>query len=292
MVDVGSTMPTAYRRALVGRPFEFELQVQLCMKPRPDAVQERDRQMAGERSPFVTVAKVRIGTDMSDDEQLLNAATRCPFTLGGSRRSMRHSVRSSESAKGSLRTLLESVRHRLNGQERREPRRRARGARQARRRLDTTPSPFSGKRCLPRGRFLALPEQAVGRGRRVLLRHLALAGRPGAAAQEAASSSDCSRCTQRAQIPTRATGASRRGEPGSTGQQCIDHASCLVTIHDPSRTQHQKDNSIRQNAQQVQAAHESSALCRRGRVPRAPTGLRAVSRSHGETTRSAPSFTA
>ena len=124
VVDLASDAD-AYRRALEvelkQRPFEFDLQVQLCTDLELMPVQDVTVEWLEAYSPFVTVAKVRCRRRTSPVPTTLNAWTRCPLPLGGSRRSMRHSARSSECEKrctGARRSHVIV----LNGQERREPR--------------------------------------------------------------------------------------------------------------------------------------------------------------------------
>ena len=74
VIDVAAD-PDAYRRALAmelkQRPFEFELQVQLCMNLDLMPVQDVTVEWMEAFSPFVTVAKVRLpAQDISGDENL------------------------------------------------------------------------------------------------------------------------------------------------------------------------------------------------------------------------------
>jgi hypothetical protein len=123
-VDLASA-PDAYRRALVEelkqRPFEFDLQIQLCTDLQRMPVQDVTVEWLEQFSPFVTVAKVRIPKqDISDDGNLekMDALSFTPWRvtadhapLGEIQRVRREVYRRSS-----------TLRHRLNGQERREPR--------------------------------------------------------------------------------------------------------------------------------------------------------------------------
>ena len=124
VIDVAAD-PDAYRRALAmelkQRPFEFELQVQLCMNLDLMPVQDVTVEWMEAFSPFVTVAKVRIpAQDISGDDNLekMDALSFSPWRvtaehapLGEIQRVRREVYRRSS-----------ITRHRLNSQERREPR--------------------------------------------------------------------------------------------------------------------------------------------------------------------------
>ena len=115
----------AYRRALAvelqQRPFEFELQVQLCTNLDLMPVQDVTVEWPEAFSPFVTVAKVRIpAQDISGDDNLemMDPLSFTPWRvtaehapLGEIQRVRKEVYRRSSIA-----------RHRLNDQERREPR--------------------------------------------------------------------------------------------------------------------------------------------------------------------------
>ena len=126
----------AYRQALVvelkQRPFEFDLQVQLCTNLEQMPVQDVTVEWLEALSPFVTVAKVRLpAQDISgaDNLERMDALSFTPWRvtaehapLGEIQRVRKEVYRRSSIA-----------RHRLNRQERREPRsvREALGERQA-----------------------------------------------------------------------------------------------------------------------------------------------------------------
>ena len=115
----------AYRRALEvelkERPFEFDLQVQLCADLEQMPVQDVTVEWQEALSPFVTVAKVRLPSqDISGPDNLerMDALSFTPWRvtadhapLGEIQRVRREVYRRSS-----------ITRHRLNGQERREPR--------------------------------------------------------------------------------------------------------------------------------------------------------------------------
>ena len=123
-VDLASDAD-AYRRALEvelkQRPFEFDLQVQLCMDLDLMPVQDVTVEWLEAFSPFVTVAKVRLpAQDISgaDNLEQMDALSFTPWRvtaehapLGEIQRVRKEVYRRSSIA-----------RHRLNGQERREPR--------------------------------------------------------------------------------------------------------------------------------------------------------------------------
>ena len=115
----------AYRHALVvelkQRPFEFDLQVQLCTNLERMPVQDVTVEWPEALSPFVTVAKVRLpAQDISAADNLdkMDALSFTPWRvtaehapLGEIQRVRKEVYRRSSIA-----------RHRLNRQERREPR--------------------------------------------------------------------------------------------------------------------------------------------------------------------------
>ena len=123
-VDLASDAD-AYRQALVvelkQRPFEFDLQVQLCTNLEQMPVQDVTVEWLEALSPFVTVAKVRLpAQDISGAENVeqMDALSFTPWRvtaehapLGEIQRVRKEAYRRSSIA-----------RHRLNGQERREPR--------------------------------------------------------------------------------------------------------------------------------------------------------------------------
>ena len=124
VVDLASDAD-AYRRALEvelkQRPFEFDLQVQLCTNLEQMPVQDVTVEWLEALSPFVTVAKVRLpAQDISgaDNLEKMDALSFTPWRvtaehapLGEIQRVRKEVYRRSSIA-----------RHRLNGQERREPR--------------------------------------------------------------------------------------------------------------------------------------------------------------------------
>ena len=124
MVDLASDAD-AYRSALVAelkqRPFEFDLQVQLCTDLERMPVQDVTVEWLEALSPFVTVAKVRLpAQDISGSDNLdrMDAMSFNPWRvtaehapLGEIQRVRKEAYRRSSIA-----------RHRLNHQERREPR--------------------------------------------------------------------------------------------------------------------------------------------------------------------------
>ena len=123
-VDLGSDAD-AYRRALEvelkERPFEFDLQVQLCTDLEQMPVQDVTVEWQEALSPFVTVAKVRLPPqDISGPDNLerMDALSFTPWR-----------VRAEHAPIGEIQRVRREVyrrssitRHRLNGQERREPR--------------------------------------------------------------------------------------------------------------------------------------------------------------------------
>ncbi len=123
-VDLASDAD-AYRKALVvelkQRPFEFDLQVQLCTNLEQMPVQDVTVEWLETLSPFVTVAKVRLPTqDISgaDNLEKMDALSFTPWR-----------VTADHAPLGEIQRVRKDVyrrssiaRHRLNGQERREPR--------------------------------------------------------------------------------------------------------------------------------------------------------------------------
>ena len=115
----------AYRRALVmelkQRPFEFDLQVQLCTNLERMPVQDVTVEWLEALSPFVTVAKVRLpAQDISgaDNLERMDALSFTPWR-----------VTAAHAPLGEIQRVRKEVyrrssiaRHRLNRQERREPR--------------------------------------------------------------------------------------------------------------------------------------------------------------------------
>ena len=115
----------AYRRALEveleQRPFEFDLQVQLCTDLEQMPVQDVTVEWLEALSPFVTVAKVRVPPqDISGPDNLerMDALSFAPWR-----------VTAEHAPLGEIQRVRKEVyrrssitRHRLNRQERREPR--------------------------------------------------------------------------------------------------------------------------------------------------------------------------
>ena len=124
VVDLASDAD-AYRQALVvelqQRPFEFDLQVQLCTNLEQMPVQDVTVEWLEALSPFVTVAKVRVpAQDISgaDNLETMDALSFTPWR-----------VTADHAPLGEIQRVRKEVyrrssitRHRLNGQERREPR--------------------------------------------------------------------------------------------------------------------------------------------------------------------------
>ena len=124
VVDLASDAD-AYRQALVvelqQRPFEFDLQVQLCTNLEQMPVQDVTVEWLEALSPFVTVAKVRVpAQDISgaDNFETMDALSFTPWR-----------VTADHAPLGEIQRVRKDVyrrssitRHRLNGQERREPR--------------------------------------------------------------------------------------------------------------------------------------------------------------------------
>jgi hypothetical protein len=102
------------------RPFEFDLQIQLCTDLQRMPVQDVTVEWLEQFSPFVTVAKVRIPKqDISDDGNLekMDALSFTPWRVTADHAPLGEiqRVRKEVYRRSSM------VRHRLNGQERREP---------------------------------------------------------------------------------------------------------------------------------------------------------------------------
>jgi hypothetical protein len=122
-LDLRST-PEVFRPALVAelrdRPYEFDLQVQLCVDLARMPVEDLTVEWPEALSPFVTVAKVRLPRqDIAGDENLAKADVlsftpwRCPEVqrpLGNIQRSRKEVYRQSS-----------IVRHQLNQEPRQEP---------------------------------------------------------------------------------------------------------------------------------------------------------------------------
>ena len=115
----------AYRRALVvelkQRPFEFDLQVQLCTNLEQMPVQDVTVEWLEALSPFVTVAKVRLpAQDISgaDNLEKMDALSFTPWRVTAEHAPLGEiqRVRKEVYRRSSI------VRHQLNRQERREPR--------------------------------------------------------------------------------------------------------------------------------------------------------------------------
>ena len=115
----------AYRRALVvelqQRPFEFDLQVQLCTNLQHMPVEDVTVEWPEALSPFVTVAKVRVpAQDISgaDNLEKMDALSFTPWRVTAEHAPLGEiqRVRKEVYRRSSI------VRHRLNRQERREPR--------------------------------------------------------------------------------------------------------------------------------------------------------------------------
>ena len=123
-VDLASDAD-AYRQALVvelkQRPFEFDVQVQLCTNLELMPVQDVTVEWLEALSPFVTVAKVRVPTQDISSADNLEAMDALSFTPWR--------VTADHAPLGEIQRLRKEVyrrssitRHRLNGQDRREPR--------------------------------------------------------------------------------------------------------------------------------------------------------------------------
>ncbi len=103
------------------RPFEFELQVQLCMNLDLMPVQDVTVEWMEAFSPFVTVAKVRIpAQDISGDDNLEKNG---PLSFTPWRVTAEHApLGEIQRVRREVYRRSSITRHRLNSQERREPR--------------------------------------------------------------------------------------------------------------------------------------------------------------------------
>ena len=124
VVDLASD-PDAYRRALAvelqQRPFEFDLQVQLCTNLDLMPVQDVTVEWLEVFSPFVTVAKVRLPVQDisgSDNLEMMDALSFTPWRVTAEHAPLGEIQR----VRKDVYRRSSSTRHRLNGQERREPR--------------------------------------------------------------------------------------------------------------------------------------------------------------------------
>ena len=124
VVDLMSD-PDAYRHALVAelkqRPFEFDLQVQLCTNLEQMPVQDVTVEWLEALSPFVTVAKVRLpAQDISgaDNLEKMDALSFTPWRVTAEHAPLGEIMR----VRKEVYRRSSIARHRLNRQERREPR--------------------------------------------------------------------------------------------------------------------------------------------------------------------------
>jgi hypothetical protein len=115
----------AFRSALVAelreRPYEFDLQVQLCVDLSQMPVEEPSELWSEELSPFVTVAKLRLPQqDIGGDENLAlqDATSITPWRVTEAHRPLGNIMR----ARKEVYRQSSILRHRLNSQVRKEPR--------------------------------------------------------------------------------------------------------------------------------------------------------------------------
>jgi hypothetical protein len=115
----------AFRPALVTelreRPYEFDLQVQLCVDLAKMPVEEPSELWSEALSPFVTVAKLRLPQqDIGGDENLAlqDATSITPWRVTEDHRPLGNIMR----ARKEVYRQSSILRHQLNGQVRREPR--------------------------------------------------------------------------------------------------------------------------------------------------------------------------
>jgi hypothetical protein len=124
MLDLVSA-PEVYRPALVAelrdRPYEFDIQVQLCTDLARMPVEDVTVEWPEELSPFVTVAKLRIPQqDISGDDNLekMDALSFSPWRVTAEHRPLGNIMR----ARREVYRRSSILRHKLNNQERAEPR--------------------------------------------------------------------------------------------------------------------------------------------------------------------------
>ena len=115
----------AFRPALVAElrehPFEFDIQVQLCVDLDTMPVEEPSELWSEDLSPFVTVAKLRLPQqDIGGDENLAlqDATSITPWRVTEEHRPLGNIMR----ARKEVYRQSSILRHRLNSQERKEPR--------------------------------------------------------------------------------------------------------------------------------------------------------------------------
>jgi hypothetical protein len=123
-LDLGSA-PEVYRPALVAelrdRPYEFDIQVQLCADLARMPVEDVTIEWPEVLSPFVTVAKLRIPQqDISGDDNLekMDALSFTPWRVTAEHRPLGNIMR----ARKEVYRHSSILRHKLNRQERAEPR--------------------------------------------------------------------------------------------------------------------------------------------------------------------------
>jgi hypothetical protein len=123
-LDLGSA-PEVYRPALIAelrdRPYEFDIQVQLCADLARMPVEDVTIEWPEALSPFVTVAKLRIPQqDISGDDNLekMDALSFTPWRVTVEHRPLGNIMR----ARKEVYRHSSMLRHKLNRQERTEPR--------------------------------------------------------------------------------------------------------------------------------------------------------------------------
>jgi hypothetical protein len=119
-----TSAPDIYRPALVAelqeRPYEFELQVQLCVDLEKMPVEDMTVEWPEALSPFVTVAKVRLPQqDISGEDNLeqMDATSMTPWRCTEEHRPLGNIMR----ARKEVYRQSSILRHKLNQQIRREP---------------------------------------------------------------------------------------------------------------------------------------------------------------------------
>ena len=123
-LDLASA-PEVYRPALVAelrdRPYEFDIQVQLCSDLARMPVEDVTVEWSEALSPFVTVAKLRVPQqDISGDDNLekMDALSLTPWRVTAEHRPLGNIMR----ARKEVYRHSSILRHKLNHQERTEPR--------------------------------------------------------------------------------------------------------------------------------------------------------------------------
>lgn len=123
-LDLGSA-PEIYRPALVtelrDRPYEFDIQVQLCTDLAQMPIEDVTVEWPEALSPFVTVAKLRIPQqDISGDDNLekMDALSYTPWRVTAEHRPLGNIMR----ARKEVYRQSSILRHKLNTQQRAEPR--------------------------------------------------------------------------------------------------------------------------------------------------------------------------